>query len=446
MSLAKSMENIRIESSNQIGWSCAFIFSACWGLFLLGISEPGTFYWDEVNYIPAARSFLFGLIENTEHPPLAKELISLGLLIFGDTPLGWRFMVSMFGALALVGVYLWAFALFREQRPALWAVMFTVVNQMLYVESRTANIDIFMLTFMFGALASYTASWRATTPARRRILLLFAGTGFGLSTACKWIGLVPWLISVGIVIVIKQFHLWHVHFENPRELDWYNTNVWEGVRFIDWLMTLGAIPFSLYYLSFLPTYGPMPLREFIATNFDAFIRMVNSHQPPVLLSNWTTWAFARHPNYFLAPTWVTDASGNATAAVVVLLGNPIALGLGLLAIGFCLHGWIVHRRLDAMLIAIFYLGLYFCWSVIPRASTMFTYYFPSAMMLGVALAYACTQTRLARRSWISISVFLACLFTFIIFLPVTSAAVRTTPWQYDHLMWLNNWKWPRPGF
>jgi len=440
------MKNVWPGSRCQISWSCAGIFVGGWSLFLIGIASPGILYWDEVNYIPAAQAFLMGIIENREHPPLAKELISLGLLIFGDTPLGWRFMVSMFGALALLGVYLWGLELFRQPRPALWAVMFTVVNQMLYVESRTANIDTFMLTFMLGALAAFTASWRAPTPAICRMQLLLAGAGFGLSTACKWIGVVPWLICIGIVVIVKQFQVWQVNFENRRELDWYNASLWSGVRIIDWLVALVAIPFVLYYLAFLPTYGLIPFREFLHMHASAFTTMAYSHQAPVLLSSWTTWAFVRHPNYFAFSPWFTDRRGNETASVVVFLGNPLVLLLGLPAIGLCLHGWIVHRRLDAMLIAILYLGLYFCWSLIPRMSTMFTYYFPAAMMLGVALAYAFTQTSLARRSWLVNSVFLACLFMFIIFLPITSAAVAVTPWQYEHLMWLDDWKWPRPGF
>jgi dolichyl-phosphate-mannose--protein O-mannosyl transferase len=446
MNLERVEGKIWQVSLHRLGWSCAVIFAGCWSLFLIGITQPDTLYWDEVNYIPAVRWFLNGVIDNREHPPLAKELISLGLLIFGDTPLGWRFMVSLFGALALVAVYLWGLALFREQRPALWAVMFTVVNQMLYVESRTANIDTFMLTFMLGALAAYTASLHATTPAKCRTLLLIAGIGIGLSTACKWIGVVPWLICLGIVATVKQFQLWRVRFENPRELDWYNPRLWAGVRFIDWLVTLGAIPLALYYLSFFPTYGLVPLREFLQMHANVLKAMVLSHQDPVLLSHWTTWPIAKHPNYFTFTPWVTGASGNLTASVVVLLGNPLVLLLGLPAIGLCLHGWIVHRRLDAMLISIFYLGLYFCWSVIPRSATTFTYYFPAVMILGVALTYALTQTSLAHRSWISIGVFAICLFTFIIFLPITSAAVGTTPWQYSHLMWFNDWKWPRPGF
>ena len=88
MSFERAAENIWPVSPNRLGWSCVVIFAGCWSLFLIGITYPDTLYWDEVNYIPAARSFLNGIIENREHPPLAKELISVVLIIFGDTPLG----------------------------------------------------------------------------------------------------------------------------------------------------------------------------------------------------------------------------------------------------------------------------------------------------------------------------------------------------------------------
>ena len=58
MSFRKAMEKIRPDSHSRIGWTCAVIFIGSWNLFLIGITRPGTLYWDEVNYIPAARSLL----------------------------------------------------------------------------------------------------------------------------------------------------------------------------------------------------------------------------------------------------------------------------------------------------------------------------------------------------------------------------------------------------
>jgi dolichyl-phosphate-mannose--protein O-mannosyl transferase len=437
---------IGLGSRFHVGWHCAAIFMAGWSLFLLGITHPDSLYWDEVNYIPAVRSLLKGVIENREHPPLAKELMSLGLIVFGDTPLGWRFMTSMFGALSLTGIYLWSLALFQAERPAILAVIFTAFNQMLYVESRTANIDIFMVTFMLGALTAFTASWRATTPEKRRMLIMLSGACFGLSAACKWIGVVPWMISIGIVVVVKQFQLWRVRFEDPHGLDWYSPSLWSGVRPVDWWIGLGVIPLALYYLAFLPTYGLISLPEFLEMHVNVFVAMSNSHQPPILLSHWTTWAFDLHPNYFTFTPWVTDAKGHTTASVVALLGNPLVIWLGLPAICLCVRDWIMRRRFDAMLISAFYLGLYLFWAVSPRAATMFTYYFPPAMVLGVALAYILTQTSLARQSMLANGMVIACALTFLMFLPLISAGVGITPWVYNHLMWFNDWRWPPPGY
>lgn len=428
------------------GWLCAGVFAVGWAVFLFGITQPGALYWDEVNYIPAVRALLHGVIMNREHPPLAKELISLGMLAFGDNPIGWRFMASIAGALALVGVFAWSLALFREVRPALLAAVFTLFNQVLYVNARFGNIDVFNFAFMIWGIAAFTASWRAATPAKGRKLIMLAGACFGLSTACKWIGVVPWIICIGLVLVVRQFQLWRVRFADPHELDWYDRSLWSGIRLNDWLTALGAIPLVLYYLTFLPTYGVISPLDFVQMHIGVFGAMANSHQAPILLSDWTSWAFARHPNYYTFTPWVADAAGNKTAKVVVFLGNPFVIFLGLPAIALCAYGWVRHRRFDAMLITLFYLGLYLCWAAIPRAATFYTYYFPPAMILGVALAYALTQTPLARLPRLANWMAAACGLLFLMFLPISSAAMPATPWTYDHLMWFNEWKWPRPGF
>lgn len=435
-----------LDISRRPGWLCAAVFAVGWFVFLLGITSPDTLYWDEVNYIPAVRAFLHGVIDNREHPPLAKELMSLGLLAFGDTPFGWRFMTSLFGALSLAGIYLWSLALFRQVWPALLAATFTLVNQMLYVESRSANIDVFTVAFMLGGLAAFTASWHAANPVKDRRLMMLAGASFGLSTACKWIGVIPWIICIGIVIVVRLLQFWRARFEEPGERDWYRPGLWRGISPGAFVIALGATPLVLYYLAFLPTYGMVSLPEFVEMHVAVFHAMANSHQDAILLSNWTSWAFARHPNYFTFSPWVPDANGNMTAAVVVFLGNPLVLFAGLPAIAICAHGWIRHRRFDAMLIVAFYLGLYLCWAVVPRAATTYTYYFEPAMVLGPALAYALTQTSLDRRRWLAKGLALAGVLVFLMFLPITSAATRATPWTYNNLMWFDQWKWPRPGF
>ena len=54
----------------------------------------------------AARALLaLSAPANIEHPPFAKELIAIGMRLFGDNPFGWRFMSTLAGS-ATMGLLL----------------------------------------------------------------------------------------------------------------------------------------------------------------------------------------------------------------------------------------------------------------------------------------------------------------------------------------------------
>ena len=97
------------------------------------------------------------------NPPLAKQLIAVSIRTFGDNPLGWRYPGVLFGALAVVAIYLCALALFAAQEPAIAAALIAFFNQMLFVELRIAMLDIFALAF--GMLET---GYQTTLPNPRR--------------------------------------------------------------------------------------------------------------------------------------------------------------------------------------------------------------------------------------------------------------------------------------
>ena len=77
----------------------AALFAA---LGLVRLAIPTTPFFDEVHYLPAARAVLeLNLATNVEHPPLAKQIMALGIALFGDNPWGWRLPSLLFGTLAL---------------------------------------------------------------------------------------------------------------------------------------------------------------------------------------------------------------------------------------------------------------------------------------------------------------------------------------------------------
>src|SRR5580700_10088232 len=144
------------------------IFFAAHFALLVGVTTPEKFVFDEVHYVPAARQMLEPVLPqpilNPMHPPLAKQLIALSIRTFGDGPLGWRYPGVLFGALAVVAIYLCALALFAAQGPAIASALLAFFNQMLFVQSRIAMLDIFALTFGLFGIAAFMHGFRQPRP------------------------------------------------------------------------------------------------------------------------------------------------------------------------------------------------------------------------------------------------------------------------------------------
>ena len=91
------------QVQDPLRW-CAALALAFWLAclpYLTAVPHP---YFDEVHYLPAARELLvLGEFTNREHPLLGKQLIALGIALFGDNPVGWRLLPTLLGTLALFG-------------------------------------------------------------------------------------------------------------------------------------------------------------------------------------------------------------------------------------------------------------------------------------------------------------------------------------------------------
>ena len=122
------------------------------------------------------------------HPPLAKEFMALSIKVFGDKPLGWRYPSVVFGALAIVAMYLCGLALFASQGAALATAALTALNQMVFVQSRITMLDIYALTFDLFGVAAFIYGYRKQRP---ELAFALSGLAFGLAGACKWSGFFP---------------------------------------------------------------------------------------------------------------------------------------------------------------------------------------------------------------------------------------------------------------
>ena len=400
---------------------------------LVGITTPEKFYFDEVHYVPAARQMLEPVMSqpmlNPMHPPLAKQLIALSIHSLGDGPLGWRYPAVLFGSLALVAVYLGGLALFAAQGPAIAATMLAFSNQMLFVQSRIAMLDIFALTFSLFAIAAFMHGFRKRRP---HLWFALAGIAFGLSIGCKWSGLFVLAVCIVIVAAIRLMQGWRTQFADARPEDWYRPDLWPDFRPWHFAACFVLIPAAVYLATFVPLYGLS-----VTSILEAQRRIFSDNTTTAIaghtyMSSWPSWPFLVRPVWYLF-----EKVGEDRIAAVVLLGNPLILWPALIALAVCLRDWIVSRRADAFLVLAVYFGPYFAWALLPRTLGFIYYYLPAATTASFALVYALRRGNTPRwLLWIYVAIGFA---GFVAMLPISAAFIGTSMATFNRLMIFQNW-------
>jgi dolichyl-phosphate-mannose-protein mannosyltransferase len=401
--------------------------------FLIGLSTPEKFVFDEFHYVPAARQMLEPVLPrpllNPMHPPLAKQFIALSIHEFGDNGFGWRYPGVLFGALAIVAVYLCGLVLFAAQAPAIAAALIAFFNQMLFVQARTAMLDIFALSFGLFAIAAFMRGFREERP---HLWFTLAGMGFGLSAACKWNGFFPLVVSVVIVAVVRLLRGWGTRFADPKPDDWYRRDLWPDFK---WYHAAGCfliVPALVYLATFIPLYG-LSLSDIVEAQRRIFADNTTSAiAGHTYQSAWPTWPLLVRPVWYLF-----DKAADDRIAAIVFLGNPLVLWPALLAIVICLRDFIVKRSADAFLILAFYFGTYLAWALLPRSLAFLYYYLPSATLASLALVYALTRDRTPR--WLLWAFVALSAAGFALMLPISAAFVGTSMQMFNRLMLFRSW-------
>lgn len=192
-----------------------FIISAV--LRLIWLDRPsGLLIFDETYYVNVARILLRlpqqpnvwpnatpGIDSvNQEHPLLAKLMIALSMGVLGDNAWGWRIPSVIFGLLSIFVLYL---LLKKASRSPLIALLGTFVfsfDTLVFVHSRIATLDIFVLGFMLLGFYWYFSG-----------RLKISAFAMALSTLCKIGGFYG-------VLTLGAFHLARELSSRGRKADW----------------------------------------------------------------------------------------------------------------------------------------------------------------------------------------------------------------------------------
>jgi hypothetical protein len=165
------------------------------------IGHPNDIVFDEVHFVGQARHYLHGEDFLDPHPPLAKLLIALSIMIFGDHAWAWRIPNALIGTALVAITYLLGRRMFNSRLAASLAGLFVLCDGMFVVDSRIAVLDIVYVTF--GAWAFLLLFRFIQTPEspQRRTTLLWMAIALGLCLSAKlYVPAVTFLLVTGFLV------------------------------------------------------------------------------------------------------------------------------------------------------------------------------------------------------------------------------------------------------
>lgn len=423
-------ENPPQHPRDPIGWTVA-ISLLFLGLICVRLLIPSKPFFDEIHYLPPARNILdLSTPLNREHPPLGKEILALGIALFGDRTFGWRIMSALFGTFALFAAMraLWFASLRRFATIAGGILLLTGFG--LFVISRIAMLDVFMLTFAMVAMWMCAGAVREPETARRRLAL--AGASLGFAVACKWnaapLVALPGLAFLAVRLRTAGWHFLTAHRGAPIP----------GMTLVEAGVWLGLMPLAAYCLAYWPflffaerTMAPGGLIDLHVKMLELQEQVIKPHN---YMSVWWQWVLN------LRPIWFYYQVSDGAQRGVLMIGNPLTMLIGLPAVLWCLWAGVARKRWDALAVAVLYLATIGMWIVAPKPVQFYYHYLLPSLFLLAALALALDA--LWNRGWRKtvLLVLAASIVLFAVFWPILTAGALEGRSSFLHWTWLKSWR------
>ncbi len=412
-------------------------------LRLFNLASIKTPIFDEIYYVDGARDYLKYGVEVTGsgsefivHPPVGKWVIAAGIKIFGDNPLGWRFMTALVGSLMILVIALIAHRLFYSPILTALAAGLMAIDGLALVHSRTALLDNFLAFFILCATYFFVV---------RRYW--WSGFFLGLALATKWSALY-FILIFGAIALYRAF----TH-HTGRDL----------IRpSLSRIASFGLLPVTVYITSWWGWFASSrgwdrnhsgnPIASFIYYHQE----MLNFHtglsdKHPYQANPWS-WLVMGRPTSFFYETPSTCGADSCSQEVLAL-GTPFLWWAATIALAVVIGFWIralLHRTFDPA-ITIIVAGIaagYIPWFFYQRR-TIFNFYsiiFEPFLILALvycARLFLTSQRRKSDRAYRFAQFALFAIFAliaanFFYFLPLYMGDVITyQAWQAR--MWFPSW-------
>ena len=211
-----------------------------------------------------------------------------------------------------------------------------------------------------------------------------------------------------------------------------------GIAIWEAALWLGVVPLAVYALTFVPAmlYAHDPLAPTgLVTLHREMIHLQDSVvKPHPYQSVWYQWVLDWRAMWFLYEN--VDGAQRG----ILLLGNPLTMLLGLVALVWAgVYGFAEGRR-DAAALVVLYAASLGVWILAEKPVQFYYHYLlPGTFLMGM-LALALDD--MWRGGWrkIPLAVLAGSLALFAGFYPILSAAQLEGPQSFAHWMWLDSWR------
>lgn len=417
------------------------IIAISFGLKFHRLEFPQSYYFDEVYFAFTAQEMAKGnksawqvpeeqapkdLAYEWTHPPLGKEISSLGILIFGDNTFGWRFFQAFFGVLGTLFIFLLARNLFNNNVGLIAALLYTF-ESFIFVLSRITMVDIFMANFVL--LASLFVVKYAKT--RKTFFLLLTGLFCGASISIKWSGvyIAEFLAGVSFFLI----YYFEVYSSDSEGRSYVSSVLKILPRMI---LAFGVIPLAVYFATYLPFfYFGNSIIDFFNLQGQMFGYHGGVTDTHPYQSQWWTWPL------LLKPVYMHFENLGGQYAHIYALGNPFIWWTGC-AFFLAAIVQVVRKESAALIFAVVSVFAYWLpWALSPRKVTFLYHYLPALLFIIIIISYFLNSIWKKSKygKLIVVIYLLIAIGVFVYFYPMI-AAVPVSPNSVNHYFWLQSWR------
>ena len=411
--------------------------------------EEATYYYrtmfDEVYHARTAYETLHGLdIYEISHPPLGKNLMSIGIALFGMTPFGWRFIVALCGVMLTPLIYAFAWKITKQTKYAIAAAIILNADFMHFTLSRIATIDSIVAFFILLSFylmycflekeKEYCNMIRLQQAGAKQCqkveirLILLCGFAIGCAIATKWTGVYA---ALGLAVLLFTYLLMeYPTIKKQRE-------AFQHLKILFWTFVIGfiAFPIVIYLLSYIP-YTKVWDENLVEVAINNSITMLKYHEGVTTAhpyaSEWYEWAWIKTPVFDSVNRYEND-----TASYVATFGNPIIWWGGIVSLLHNFYLWQIKRNRNAQYLCISYVSMLLPWIFVHRVVFIYQYYVCSIILV-LLLVNSFLHMKSKKNRKLIIYVLLS-VVVFIMFYPVISGKTVSYTYVKGVLQWLSTW-------